>query len=197
MLADRAAEIEARIAKDLGADGAAEMAAMARSFMGKSRTAGDAPPASPSAPVSLSPQPPAEIAVSRSDARAACGAKSDLVNAKIISEACVGLDEAKARETVELLKELGPRGVREALTIRRLVLLDALMTETVGLARAAPHPMLRDADTAQACSLSRAATALDEALERKRGGRVEQRIVVQHVRGGQAVGMVNQYPQPR
>jgi hypothetical protein len=57
--------------------------------------------------------------------------------------------------------------------------------------------MLRDAYVAQACALSRAATALDEALERKRHGGHEQRIVVQHVRGGQAVGMVNQYPAAR
>jgi hypothetical protein len=111
--------------------------------------------------------------------------------AELIREACLGPDEAEARETVELLKQLGPRDVRKALTIRRLVILDGLMVETVGLARAASHPMLRDAYVEQACALSRAATNLDEALERKRLGKPEQRIVVQHVYRGRAVGMVN------
>jgi hypothetical protein len=38
-----------------------------------------------------------------------------------------------------------------------------------------------------------AATSLDEALERRRGGKPEQRVVVQYIRGGgnQVVGMVS------
>jgi hypothetical protein len=51
--------------------------------------------------------------------------------------------------------------------------------------------LLRDAYVGQACALSRAATALDGALERKQVGRPEQRIVVQHIYGGQVVGMVS------
>jgi hypothetical protein len=179
----RFAEVQARIAAELGADAAAGIVAMARSFMGKSEPRANSP-----APV---------VDVAKADAEKACGTASAIVNAKLIREACVGLDEKGAREVIELLKELGPRDVREALTIRRMVMLDALMTETVGLARAAHHPLLRDAYVAQACALSRAATSLDEALERKRVGKPEQRIVVQHIYGGQVVGMVSKGETPR
>jgi hypothetical protein len=141
--------------------------------------------------------PTVVVDVARPDAEKAGGTKSDILNAKLIREACLGLDERGAREVIELLKELAPRDVREALTIRRLVMLDALMVETVALARAAGHPLLRDAYAAQACALSHAATHLDEALERKRSGKPERRIVVQHIRGGQAIGMVNQELTPR
>jgi hypothetical protein len=92
-----------------------------------------------------------------------CAASAPDWTAELIREACLGLDEAEARETVELLKQLGPRDVRKALTIRRLVILDGLMVETVGLARASSHPMLRDAYVEQACALSRAATNLAQA----------------------------------
>jgi hypothetical protein len=169
--------------------------ALARAF------AASAPPGSfMGRPIDAPPKADAEtvtVEVFKADADKAGGTDSDTVNAKIIREACLGLDERSARETVELLKQLGPRDIREALTVRRLVALDALMVETVGLARAAPHPLLRDAYVAQACALSRAATNLDEALERKRVGKPEQRIVVQYVRGGQVVGMVNQAPPAR
>jgi hypothetical protein len=178
-----AAAIEARVAEELGAD-AAGIAALARSIS-RLRAVSSNP--------ATQPAPPAEITVdvAKADADKAGGTSSDIANAKIIREACFGLTEAAARETVELLKQLGPRDAREALTIRRLVALDALMVETVGLARAAHHPLLRDAYVTQACALSRAATALDEALERKRVGKPEQRIVVQHIHGGQVVGMVS------
>ena len=70
--------------------------------------------------------------------------------------------------------------------------MDTLAVETIALARASTAlPMLRDAYAAQAVALSRAATELDEALERRRRGRPEQRIVVQHIHGGQVVGMVS------
>jgi hypothetical protein len=168
----------------------AKLVELARAFMGQS------PPAI------AEPAPPAPLAttvdVTRADAEKAGGTQSDLLNAKLIREACVGLGEQGAREVIELLKELRPRDAREALAIRRLVMLDALMVETVALARAAPHPLLRDAYATQACALSNAATHLDEALERRRSGKVGQRtIIVQHLKGGQAVGVVNQYSPAR
>jgi hypothetical protein len=174
----------------LGPEAGANIVELARAFMARQSLQSVDSPASPAA------LPPITLDVAKSDADKAGGTTSDLVNAKLIREACVGLDEKGAREVIELLKELGPRDVREALTIRRLVMLDALMTETVGLARAAHHPLLRDAYVAQACALSRAATNLDEALERKRTGKPEQRIVVQHIYGGQVVGMVSRGEAP-
>jgi hypothetical protein len=64
--------------------------------------------------------------------------------------------------------------------------------QTVQLAKAsAAYPMLHAAYSSQASALSRAALELDEALERRRGGKPEQRVVVQHIRGGQVVGMVS------
>ena len=116
------------------------------------------------------------------------------------AEALVGPD-ATEDEAVEcalaMLKEIAPRDAREALIARRLIALDALAMETIALAKAsAAYPMLRDAYAAQAVALSRAATSLDEALERRRGG--GQRVVeVKHVvvhSGGQAiVGRVHRY----
>ncbi len=136
------------------------------------------------------------IPVARSEARAAAGTTSDLVNAKIVREAALSIADPAAPETeavaeaVALLKEIAPRDAREALIARRLVAMDALAVETIALARASTG-LLRDAYAGQAVALSRAATELDEALERRRGGKPEQRIVVQHIRGGQAIGMVN------
>jgi hypothetical protein len=176
------AETEARVLAEFGASQGADIIALARSFMGRA----DPPP---------KPAPPREVVVDvhARDARMATGTANPAVSAKLLREACAGLDEAGARATVELLKQFAPRDVREALTIRRLVALDALAMETLALARAAPHPLLRDAYVAQACALSRASTALDEALERKRSGGAGQRVVmVQHIKGGQVVGMVNQ-----
>jgi hypothetical protein len=133
----------------------------------------------------------AEVVVTKSDLAKAGGTKSDLFNAMIVRQACAGNDVASARETVELLKQIAPRDAREGLMARRLIALDALAMETMALARAAGHPALRDAYVAQAMALSRAATALDEAIERRRIGKPEQRIVVQHIHGGQVVGMVS------
>ena len=90
---------------------------------------------------------------------------------------------------VDLLKAIGPRDAREAMIARRLVAIDALAVETIALARASTG-LLRDAYASQAVALSKAASELDEAIERRRVGRVEQRVVVQHIRGGQAIGMV-------
>jgi hypothetical protein len=50
---------------------------------------------------------------------------------------------------------------------------------------------MRHAYAAQAVALSRAATSLAGALERRRVGKPEQRLVVQHIHGGQVVGMVS------
>lgn len=126
------------------------------------------------------------------------GTASETLNARIVretAEALVGPDvkEAEAVEiAVAMLKEIAPRGVRESLIVRRLIALDALAVETLQLAKASTaYPMLRDAYSTQAVALSQAATALDEALERRRVGKQEQRVVVQHIRGGQAIGMVN------
>jgi hypothetical protein len=95
-----------------------------------------------------------------------------------------------------LLTAIGPRDAREALIARRLIAMDALAVETVALARASTG-LLRDAYAGQAVALSRAATSLGEALERRRGGKPEQRIVVQHIHGGQVVGMVTKGETPR
>jgi hypothetical protein len=136
------------------------------------------------------------IPIFRSQARAAGGTTSDLVNARIVqgaAEALVGPDVTEteaAKEAIALLKELAPRDLRESMIARRMIALDAMAMETLRLARASTaYPMLRDAYAAQAVSLSRAATSLDEALERRRGG--DQRVVeVKHVvvhSGGQAI----------
>ena len=152
-------------------------------------------------PAPHAPTPPSVrrrrlVTVTRSEACAAAGTTSDLINARIVhetAEAIVGPDipatEAVAC-AVDLLKEIGPRDVREAMIARRLVAIDALAVETIALARASTG-LLRDAYSSQAVALSKAATELDEALERRRGGKVEQRVVVQYIRGGQVVGMVN------
>ena len=149
------------------------------------------------------PTPPSQprrrlIPITRSAARAAGGTTSDVVNAKIIheaAEALVGPDisETEAVEqAVALLTQLAPRDVREALAIRRMIALDQMAMETIALARASTeYPMLRDAYASQACALSRCALELDEALERRRVGRAEQRVIVQHIRGNQVVGVVN------
>jgi hypothetical protein len=128
----------------------------------------------------------------------AAGTASVALNARIVheaAEAIVGPDipaTEAAEIAIAMLKEIGPRDVRESLIARRLVMIDALAVETLELAKASTaHPMLRDAYAAQACALSKAATELDEALERRRVGKQEQRVVVQHIRGGQVVGMVN------
>ena len=135
------------------------------------------------------------VTVTRSEACAAAGTTSDLINARIVheaAEAIVGPDipatEAVAC-AVDLLKAIGPRDAREAMIARRLVAIDALAAETIALARASTG-LLRDAYASQTVALSKAASELDEAIERRRVGRVEQRVVVQHIRGGQAIGMV-------
>jgi hypothetical protein len=183
--------VEARVLAEYGPEQGGQIIALAHAFMGR--------PSSAAEPEAAPPAPAGEVALTltQSEAALAGGTKSAAVNAKLIREACAGLDEKAARETVELLKQLSPRDVREALVIRRLVMLDALTVETVGLARTAAHPLLRDAYARQAVALSDAATRLDEALERKRRGKPEQRVVVQYIRGGQAVGMVNQAPSAR
>jgi hypothetical protein len=179
------AAVERRVLAELGEVEGGKIVAFAHALMAR-----------PAAPARTE-KPPVEVVVTKSDAAKAGGTTSEVVNAKIIREACAGQDEAAARETVELLKQLEPANAREALMIRRLVALDSLMVETVALARTAHHPLLRDAYVAQACALSRAATSLDEAIERRRVGKPEQRVVVQHIRGGQVVGMVNQDPPGR
>ena len=134
--------------------------------------------------------------VARSEARAAAGTTSDCVAARIVREAAEAIAAPEATEAeavanaIALLKEIGPRDAREALIARRLVALDALAVETIALARVSTG-LLRDAYAAQAVALSRAATSLDEALERRRVGKPEQRVVVQYIRGGRVVGMVS------
>jgi hypothetical protein len=135
------------------------------------------------------------ITVTRSEARAATGSTSDCVAARIVREAAEAIagDSTEAEAVagaVALLREIGPRDAREAMIARRLVALDALAMETLALARASTG-LLRDAYAGQAVALSRAATSLDEALERRRVGKPEQRVGVQYIRGGQVVGMVS------
>ena len=95
------------------------------------------------------------IPVARSEARAAAGTTSDLVNAKIVREAALSIvdpdaPEAEAvAEAVALLKEIAPRDAREALIGRRLVAMDALAVETIALARASTG-LLREAYAGQA-----------------------------------------------
>jgi hypothetical protein len=146
----------------------------------------------------LEPAPPPHqrvtVTVTRSEARAAVGTMNDNVNGKIVheaAEAIVGPDipatEAAAC-AVAMLAAIGPRDVREAMIARRLVAIDNLAVETLRLARASTG-LLRAAYAHQATALSQAATSLDEALERRRGG--GQRVVeVKHVvvhNGGQAI----------
>ena len=177
-------DMAARIVEEFGPEAGAEVIRLARSFM----------PAPPPPEASKGRR---LVPVARSEARAAAGTTSDLVNARIVreaAEATAGSNDPDAEavaDAVALLKEIGPRDAREAMIARRLIALDAMAMETIGLAKASTaYPMLRDADAAQAVALSRAATSLDEALERRRSGKPEQRVVVQYIRGGQVVGMV-------
>ena len=138
------------------------------------------------------------IPVVRSQARAAGGTDNDLVNVKIMRETAGALarpdipETEAAAEAVALLTQIAPRHAREALAIRRMIALDQMAMESIQLARASTeYPMLRDAYASQACALSKAALELDEALERRRVGKAEQRVIVQHIRGNQVVGLVN------
>jgi hypothetical protein len=79
------AETEARVLAEFPGEGA-QIVALARSLMG-------APPPQPSAA-------PVEVAITKSDGEKAGGTPSAVVNAKLIREACAGLSEAAARETV-------------------------------------------------------------------------------------------------
>jgi hypothetical protein len=90
--------------------------------------------------------------------------------------------DSAADEIVETLKSLRPRNAREALLIRRMVALDALCMDNlrIALSLSVSSP-LRAMLFDQALELDRAALALDEAIERRRGRGVRQRIVVERV----------------
>jgi hypothetical protein len=132
------------------------------------------------------------------DAREAGGTKASTFNRRIVREAiaaCVRCDrpdaESAAVEIVETLKAIRPRAGREALLARRMVALDALCMENLRIARSltASSP-LRAMLLDQALELDRAGLALDEAIERRRGRGVRQRIVVERVNvapGAQAI----------
>jgi hypothetical protein len=136
------------------------------------------------------------IPLVRSAAQAAGGTTSDLVNARVVRQMVEAIADPSAPETeavddaVALLREIAPRDLREALLVRRLVALDNLAMETIQLARASKeYPMLYAAYADQAVALSKAATELDEALERRRG-RGQRVVEVKHVvvhNGGQAI----------
>jgi hypothetical protein len=149
----------------------------------------------PSAPPSGSGRRRRIIPVTRS-AVSAAGTASDDLNGRLLREAAEaivgpGINETEAvADAVALFRGVAPRDVREAMIARRLIALDALAVETLHLAKASTaHPMLYAAYASQAVALSKAATELDEALERRRVG--GQRVVeVKHVvvhNGGQAI----------
>ena len=123
--------VAARIVDEFGADQGAEVVELARAFM-------SAPPTPPSA------RRRRVIPILRSQARAAVGADNDVVAARLVhetAEALVGSD-ATEDEAVEcalaMLKQIGPRDVREAMIARRLIDIDAPAVETIALAKASP-----------------------------------------------------------
>ena len=127
------------------------------------------------------------------------GTASAALNARIVheaAEAIVGPDipaTEAAEIAIAMFKEIAPRDLRESLIARRLIALDAMAVESLELAKASTaYPQLQAAYTSQACALSKCAVELDEWLERRRNGRTEQRVIVQHIRGNQVVGVVNE-----
>ena len=127
---------------------------------------------------------------------AVAGTASVALNARIVHEAAEAIvsPDIPATEAAEIaiamFREIAPRDLRESLIVRRLIALDAMAVETLELAKASTaYPQLQAAYASQACALSKAATELDEALERRRGGgqrKVEVKHVVVHS-GGQAI----------
>jgi hypothetical protein len=146
----------------------------------------------------LQQRPPIVVVeVAASEAQAACGSEDVDFCRAILTDAVLaspGLDyaelEEKARAAVAALKDIAPRNAREALIARRMLALDAMSMESLQLARKATgNALLRNMHVAQAVALSRAATALNEALERMRGDG-QQRVVIEHVhvyKGGKAI----------
>jgi hypothetical protein len=132
--------------------------------------------------------PPAVFEIDYLDACEAGGTKASAFNRRIVREAlaaCIRSDrpdaESAADEIVETLKSVRPRSAREALLIRRMVALDALCMDNLRIVRSLSVSPLRAMLIDQALELDRAALALDEALERRRGRGVRQRIVVERV----------------
>ena len=137
-------------------------------------------------------RPEVVIPVTRSDAKAAGGA--DLIHRTLL--AVVSPDapnvRAVADEVVAALKNMGPRSAVEGGLAGLFVAAQVAAFDCYRLARLAGFDtpigevMLRRAD-----KMTCRATELADTLSRQRS-RGQQRIVVQHIHGGQAVGMVNQ-----
>jgi hypothetical protein len=151
--------------------------------------------ASPAEPTVAKPpdlRPEVVVPVTRSDAKAAGGA--DLLHRTL--SAVVSPDapdvRAVADEVVSALKNMAPRSAVEGGLAGLFVAAQVAAFDCYRLARLAGFDtpmgdvMLRRAD-----KMTCRATELADALSRQRS-RGQQRIVVQHIHGGQAVGMVNQ-----
>ncbi len=139
------------------------------------------------------PRPPIVVKITATEAKSACGSEDVDFCRSIVTDAVLAYDaelEEKARAAIAALKDIAPRNAREALTARRMLALDAMSMESLQLARMANgNALLRNMYVAQAVALSQAATALNEAIERMRGGG-QQRVVIEHVhvyKGGKAI----------
>jgi hypothetical protein len=143
------------------------------------------------------PRPPLVVEVASSEAKTACGSEDVDFCRVILTDAIHAYarvddseHEEKARAVIATLKDIAPRSAREALIARRMLALDAISMESLQLARrTSGNAPLRNMYVAQAVALSRAATALNEAIERMRGDG-QQRVVIEHVhvyKGGKAI----------
>ena len=144
------------------------------------------------------PRKPRSFAVSAAQARAAGGTASHAFNVKIIREtvsACTSPDTAdfkdSAKSALAALAALGPRDAFESHLASLLVAAQTAAMECFQHARV--HGLgtpLGEVLIGQADRLTGKCIELADAFARRRG-KGEQRIVVQHIHGGQAIGMVN------
>jgi hypothetical protein len=191
----KAGDVATRLRQAAGQERSAQIAPLANALARESDAAAAkaldcAPPSPPSTPT-----PAIELHVTESEAREAGGAESSAFNAMVLNEAAHAYVwpgdapetlVAKAKSAIAIMRDAQPRNPREALMIRRMIECDAMFMESRELARKANgNPLLRNAYISQAVSLSAAATALSEALERMRGSKGDAvqvpKIVVERV----------------
>ena len=173
--------LAARCIEEFGEAEGAQIIELARAFM-------PAPPAQQPP----SRRRPASIPVARSDAEKAGGA--EIVRRTIAAVAPPDDPElpAKAADVIAALKVIAPRNPVESGLAGLFVAMERAAFDCMAGARiAAFDSAMGMVLLGRAEKLTSRATELAEALDRQcyRG---HQRIVVQHIHGGQAVGMVNQ-----
>jgi hypothetical protein len=172
-----------RIVAKFGPDAGAEIVALGRAFM--PAPAAPPPPSSGGRPV---------LRVANKDV-AKLRLHPHLVH-KAISEtvlASVTPDDpefqAVGREVVAGLVGIAPKTPVEAMLATQMIGMHNAVADSLRLARESSEP-LRGVHLDHANRLSRTFAALVEAFERVRN-KGRQVVVVQHIRGGQAIGVVN------